>query len=202
MSSMKSEAPDKRAALLAAAQDCFLLYGFKRTSMDDIAQRAGMSRAALYLLFPNKEAIFRTLSEQLHDAALARAEAALRSDEPLEQRLVGAFEGKHLELFELVQRGAHGGELMDLSHGLGADIAQRTEDAFLKLLTAAFHQAAAQGALDLKQLGLEAPGCADLLMHAAQGFNCMPPDIPLYRRQIAQLVRVFCAALAPAKPAR
>src|SRR5512139_542302 len=108
MSSMNREQDDKRERILKAAQECFTLYGFKRTAMDDIAQKAGISRAALYLLFPNKEAIFRTLVEEIHSAALSRAEAALRAEGTLAERLVAAFEGKDLALMEVVRGSAHG----------------------------------------------------------------------------------------------
>src|SRR5581483_9911319 len=67
--------------ILDAALVRFAQYGFRRTSMEDIAAEAGVSRAALYLQFDNKEAIFRALSEALHERALAAAIAALAGDE-------------------------------------------------------------------------------------------------------------------------
>jgi AcrR family transcriptional regulator len=42
---------DKRTRILAAARSVFLRYGFKRVNMNDIADAAGVSRPALYLLF-------------------------------------------------------------------------------------------------------------------------------------------------------
>ncbi len=44
-----------------AALRAFSLYGYQRMSMEDIAQGAGLSRAALYLRFRNKKDIFATL---------------------------------------------------------------------------------------------------------------------------------------------
>ena len=43
----------KRAHVLGCATKVFLAYGFARTTMDDIARAAEMSRPALYLLFKN-----------------------------------------------------------------------------------------------------------------------------------------------------
>lgn len=196
---MKRETHDKREHILAAARTCFLLYGFKRTAMDDIARAASVSRAALYLLFPNKEAMFRALSEQLHDAALERVDAALRAEQPIEERLVAAFEGKNLELLALVQSGVHGDELVDLYHGIGSDIAQQAEHMFRTKLTNAFEEANVRGDIDLAHVALTPQQCADLLTCATQGLKRMPLDIALYRQQLAQLMRVFCAALAPAQ---
>ena len=54
--------PDERAAKRERVADAALIvfqrYGFARTTMSDIAEAVGMSRPALYLLFPNKEEIF------------------------------------------------------------------------------------------------------------------------------------------------
>ena len=47
---------EKRA--LECATEVFTRYGYARTTMGDIAAKAGMSRPALYLLFPDKETVF------------------------------------------------------------------------------------------------------------------------------------------------
>lgn len=49
-----SENHDK---LLRAAIDTFARYGFRRTTMGDIAKAAGLSRPTLYARFPNKEEV-------------------------------------------------------------------------------------------------------------------------------------------------
>ncbi len=196
MSSMNRDQDDKRERVLTAAQECFTLYGFKRTAMDDIARKASISRAAVYLLFPNKEAIFRTLSEELHNAALMRAEAALRAEGALGERLVAAFEGKDLELMELVQSSAHGVELVDLKYSIGADIAEQAERRFTALLAQALDQAEQQEELAFDQIGLEAHQCAELLFLAAYGLKRPPSSLTLYRQRLAQLIQVFCAATA------
>jgi AcrR family transcriptional regulator len=196
MSSMKRESDTKRDRILAAAQECFLLYGFKRTAMDDIARAADISRAALYLLFPNKEAIFRTLSEQIHDAALARVKAALQTEGSIEERLIPAFEGKYLAIMELVQSGAHGSELIEVNHGLGADIVQQALHSFESLITEAIREAAGRGEITLERVGLSAEECAALLTNATNGLKGAQ-DLGFYRQQLRRLIHVFCVSLAP-----
>lgn len=51
----------RRAEILEAAKLCFLRYGYGKTSLDDIAKAAGLSRPLLYRKFANKEAIFAAL---------------------------------------------------------------------------------------------------------------------------------------------
>jgi len=53
----------KRNKVLAAALDVFLRYGYKRVTMNDIAEAAGISRPALYLVFESKEEIYKSVYE-------------------------------------------------------------------------------------------------------------------------------------------
>lgn len=47
--------------LLAAALDVFVEKGFAATRVEDIAQRAGVSKGTLFLYFPSKEDLFKAL---------------------------------------------------------------------------------------------------------------------------------------------
>nr|WP_282189312.1 TetR/AcrR family transcriptional regulator [Azospirillum endophyticum] len=51
----------RRATVLAAARWCFLNFGFMKTTFDDIAKRANLSRTLLYRAFRDKEAIFQAV---------------------------------------------------------------------------------------------------------------------------------------------
>lgn len=57
-------AVDRRARILDAAETCFVRAGFHRTTMQDVAQEAGMSAGNLYRYFPSKDAIVAGLSER------------------------------------------------------------------------------------------------------------------------------------------
>src|SRR5436305_12788242 len=81
----------RRDALLEAAIAVFARYGFRKTSMDEVARAAGVSRQGLYLLFADKEELFRKalthkLARQLGSAVLALS----RTGDPLEVRLIAA----------------------------------------------------------------------------------------------------------------
>ncbi|MCP3409549.1 TetR/AcrR family transcriptional regulator [Bradyrhizobium sp. CCGB01] len=53
-----NEAEARRHKILVAARWCFLNFGFSKTSLDDIAKRAAISRTLLYRTFKDKEDIF------------------------------------------------------------------------------------------------------------------------------------------------
>jgi AcrR family transcriptional regulator len=191
------ETPSKRDRILKAATECFTRYGFKRTAMEDIAKTAGISRAALYLLFQNKEDIFRTLSEQLYEASLARAEAALQSDVSFCERLIAAFEGKDLELVRLVKSSPHGNELVDLNHAIAADIFQAAEGKFQQHLTTAIQYAVEVGELDSSRIGFTSEQCAALLINCTHGIKKSATTQEEYRQSLRHLMTVFSQALSP-----
>ena len=49
--------------LSAAALDLFVEKGFAATRLEDVAQRAGVSKGTLYLYFDSKEALFKSVIE-------------------------------------------------------------------------------------------------------------------------------------------
>jgi TetR/AcrR family transcriptional regulator, transcriptional repressor of aconitase len=55
------EAALRRAGILTAARWCFLNFGFAKTSLEDIARRAHLSRTLLYRTFKDKEAIYQAV---------------------------------------------------------------------------------------------------------------------------------------------
>lgn len=55
---------DKRSLILRAAKDKFSRFGVKRTTMEEIAIDAGISKKTLYECYGNKEAVFVALFSQ------------------------------------------------------------------------------------------------------------------------------------------
>lgn len=53
--------PDRRESILTAARTEFAARGYAGTRMEDVAARVGISKAALYLQFADKAALFREL---------------------------------------------------------------------------------------------------------------------------------------------
>lgn len=94
MTSPRSTADGARLEqVLAAALEVFGRHGWRKTSMEDVARSAGISRQGLYLHFPNKEALFQAAVRQELDIALDEASRRLNEeDEGLEQRVVAALD--------------------------------------------------------------------------------------------------------------
>jgi AcrR family transcriptional regulator len=60
-----------RDRILDAAMKVFRRHGFRRSSIEQAAEAAGLTRQALYHHFKSKEALFRAVIERLHERALA-----------------------------------------------------------------------------------------------------------------------------------
>jgi len=76
---------DRPAQIIRAALEVFGECGLARARLQDIAERAGVSKGTIYLYFPNKEELFREMIRRTAVAAIERAEKAISHGTPTEQ---------------------------------------------------------------------------------------------------------------------
>jgi len=67
----------RRAQLLLAARDVFAAQGYHAAAMDDIAERAGVSKPVLYQHFPGKLELYRALLTTYADELVGSVRAAI-----------------------------------------------------------------------------------------------------------------------------
>src|SRR5437764_3505352 len=105
-----------RERILDAAMEIFARYGYRRASMDQVAEAAGLTRQAVYHHFENKEALFRAVVEALHDgaleAAVAAGAAAEQGGRSLAEVLAIQVEAKIRYVIKLLQGSSHIDELL------------------------------------------------------------------------------------------
>ena len=79
--------------MLEVALATFARYGYRKTSMEDVAQAADISRPGLYFLFSSKQNLFQAAVVHALDEDLAAASEALADESrPLRGRLIEAFD--------------------------------------------------------------------------------------------------------------
>ncbi|PID96801.1 MAG: TetR family transcriptional regulator [Actinomycetales bacterium] len=86
----------RRAQLLAAAQEAFVASGYHAAAMDDIAERAGVSKPVLYQHFPGKLELYLALLDQRADdleQAVREALASTTDNKARVQATVEAYFG-------------------------------------------------------------------------------------------------------------
>lgn len=83
----------RREHVLVAALDTFVRYGYRKTSMEEVAHTAGISRPGLYLLFGSKRELFTAAVTHALDRSLAAVAPVLAdTTRPLRDRLLDAFD--------------------------------------------------------------------------------------------------------------
>jgi len=181
---------EKQQAVLNAAMLVFSRYGFKRSTMQDIARAAGISRAALYLHFRNKEDIFRSLTAAFFDSVLADLKKVLaRPYARVEDGLIAAFTAKDGSLMEIIFASPHGGDLLDTGQSVAADIVSDCEARFVGLLADWLSQRTIP-----PDLG-DAASLAETMLAALKGLKTASRDFATYGEGQKRLARVFGRAL-------
>jgi AcrR family transcriptional regulator len=82
--------PDAARRLLVAAVEAFAERGYHATTTRDIASRAGMSPAALYIHYKTKEELLHRISRIGHEKALDILRTAARNEGSATERLADA----------------------------------------------------------------------------------------------------------------
>src|ERR1700712_5842950 len=77
----------RRKQLLAAAQEVFVANGYHAAAMDDIAERAGVSKPVLYQHFPGKLDLYLALMDTQAEALGDTVAAALAGTSDNAQRI-------------------------------------------------------------------------------------------------------------------
>jgi TetR/AcrR family transcriptional regulator, regulator of autoinduction and epiphytic fitness len=173
----------RRARLLDVALATFLRYGFRKTSMEEVARAAGLSRQGLYLHFPTKDDLFREVVRHALTAGLASVRASLGdAAATLEARLVSAFDawtGRFV--------GMLGGDVIDLHDAItqyGSLIAEYEEHVV---------DAISRALRPHRRAGLTARQLAETLAATARGLKHDCRTRADFRDRIAIAVRALCA---------
>ena len=152
----------RRAAIVVGAAGLFVRYGFRKTSMDDIARAMKLSRQGLYFHFSSKEAVFRAVVEHLVELTLAATRDAL--DQPgrgLAERLLAAFGAMAASAVEGADP-ATVQELLASATDLVGDVVQRHDEQLLLALA---------GALGHERCVVPPEALAEHLLAVSYGFK-------------------------------
>ncbi|MFZ5755829.1 MAG: TetR/AcrR family transcriptional regulator [Pseudomonadota bacterium] len=80
-----------RDPILEAAAELFAAFGLRRTSMEDVARKAGVGRTTLYRRYPDKDALIRAVTFREGQRLLDTVRADVEHIPDLEERMVAGF---------------------------------------------------------------------------------------------------------------
>jgi AcrR family transcriptional regulator len=84
--------PARRRQLLGAAREVFVAQGYHAAAMDEIAERAGVSKPVLYQHFPGKLELYIALLDESVDELVRIVRDALSSTTDNKQRVPATFQ--------------------------------------------------------------------------------------------------------------
>jgi AcrR family transcriptional regulator len=187
----------RHEALLEAAVGVFARYGFRKTSMDEVARAAGVSRQGLYLQFGDKEELFRKAVAYKLTRQLSAAISALSNErDALEGRLIAACDewgGRYVGIM-----GADAADLMCASTSLAGATLSRYEAQFEKALAHAI--GASPLASFCAAAGLSTADVAGALHSTVRGMKQCCKSREEFVRGMTAAVRMFCAPLSQPTP--
>ncbi len=176
----------KEERILSAAREVFARYGYARTTMGDVAQTAGISRPALYLVFPGKEELFSAVLHQMNAEALRDIKAGLADCGSLEEKLNLALERWIARPYDVAYAYPDARDFFSYAFPAMQEVAAEFQAFLADLLR---EPVCASG------MKAAAEDMAQALLFSAHGFKVVAADGTDLRRMIALQVHVFAAAL-------
>ncbi len=175
----------KRDKVLTAARDIFLRYGYKRVTMNDIAEAASISRPALYLVFESKEEIFKSVYEHFVKETLIEVESKISQLKIPEEKLRAAFELWTVRPFEIMRSSSEAAELLESTFGFAQDSVSQGYRSFEKILLPVLksHPKFQSG-----KTKVSAEKTAHILSGAVRGFKIAAKDAAEIRSLIKELL--------------
>jgi AcrR family transcriptional regulator len=139
MSQSTKASSRKKEAILSAAISVFGRFGYRKTSVDDLAEAAKISKQGLYLHFASKRDVFLAAMQKYLDDGLGSVQKELNQPgKTLFERLMGAMDvwfGRHFVTFtqeslDVIETGDElaGNEIEQYKDALKAKIAKAIAD--------------------------------------------------------------------------
>jgi AcrR family transcriptional regulator len=190
-------AETRHDTLLEAAVTVFARYGYRKASMDEVARAAGVSRQGLYLLFADKEELFRRAVAFKLTRQLSAAVAALSAERiELPDRLIAACDewaGRYAGTV-----GADAADLMCASTSVAGTILDHYEDQFEKAVAHAIDASPLKSYL--ARFAVTPADAARALHATARGLKQSAKSRLDFVQGITVVIRLFCAQPMPSLP--
>ncbi len=181
----------RQQAILASALQAFAAYGFRKTSMDDIAKGAGMSRPAVYLHYKNKEAIVRSLTRAHYTDKIAEVAKALSAGGTVPQIVARAIDAQ-IEGMSTILASPHGVEMLDTSKSTASDIVAEGEGELTRLYADWLRQEETAGRVRVPD---GADETAKTITATLKGVKLTASSAEEFEQRISQLASLLGAGL-------
>jgi AcrR family transcriptional regulator len=165
----KQSGSAKPNAIVMAGLQLFTQYGYRKTSIDDIAEAAQVAKRTVYLHFENKAAVFLAILEYLGDQVRQRCVAAERMGGTAVDRLTGLLDAYFGMGFELFSRSAHMPELEETFSKLARSTIGDLNTEYQERLARFLRSLEKTGEIGGPPQGLTVEQIVQILIRAAEG---------------------------------
>jgi len=194
-----------RDRILDAAKLVFRRQGFRRSSIEQAAEAAGLTRQALYHHFESKEALFRAVIERLHENALsaeiAAADAAEKAGKNLAEILIAEVVARLKQLIAPLEGSPHIEELFS-EHLLQArDLYQKYAAHYAEQLTATIERVCRKQHLVLKDMNArDFARCIELAFNGTKSAYPAMQPADAFLRDLSIMIRTLVAGAVIPSP--
>ncbi|WP_050614249.1 TetR/AcrR family transcriptional regulator [Bacillus testis] len=179
---------DRKQLILAAATKSFTLFGYKATTMEQVAKLANVGKGTIYNFFTNKEQLFKEIVQSLIQEIKQTAEESMDPDHSFQENVQAAlneileFRTKHQFMMKLLE------EEKEIGTPAVAEMVNEIEQAIVAYIK--------EKVIDANQEGLEIsnPELAAFLMYKTYKtliFDWEKHHKPLQKEEIATLFQNF-----------
>jgi len=200
---MQAKAPPQDR-ILDAAMRVFRRHGFRRSSIEQAAEEAGLTRQALYHHFASKEALFRAVLERLYEQALAAEIAAAKAAEEaglaLADILVAEIGARMQSLLASLKDSPHTEELFSEHLAQARDLYQSYASRFTEEIATTIARVCRKRKLNLAS-GVsvrELARCVEMAVHGTKSVYPSMQPVDAFLKQLETMLRMLIAgAMAP-----
>ena len=159
----------KANAVVLAGLRLFTQYGYRKTSIDDVARAAQVAKRTVYLHFENKAAVFLAILEYLGDQVRQRCAAAERAGGTAVARLTALLDAYFGMGFELFSKSEHMPELEETFSKLARSRIGDLNTEYETRLAAFLRSLEKTGEIGGPPQGLTVEQIVHILIQAAEG---------------------------------
>lgn len=186
----RTKSEDTREKILLAAIQRFSKFGYRRTSIDDVAEEAGLARATVYLYWRRKQDLFVAGLEQFNSHSWKLAETAASKNGSAAERILAMVVAQYGATSDIVHGTTSGHELFQANLQLGHEVVEECLRHGEKLLTRLLQQGIRDGEFKLRRSSVRAAGIAQIVVHFAQNSLLDRRHTPLsYRKNLRKTTK-------------
>jgi AcrR family transcriptional regulator len=191
-----------RDRILDAAMSVFRRHGFRRSSIEQAAEAAGLTRQALYHHFDSKEALFRAAVERLYQNALvaeiAAADASEKAGGGLADVVVAQITARLTYLVASLDGSPHVEELFSEHLGQSRDLYQKYAALYAARGTATIERVRARQKLGLGMAAGELWRCVEMAVNGTKAAYPKMQPLDAFLRDLETMLRTLIAgAIGP-----